>query len=74
LSLLLSMGLFGAAVAVLPGLATATNPAVTAGPTSSYSPMQVAITPGSSALKLVVKVSGPGVARSSLSRSITLRS
>ena len=42
---MLSIGLFGAAVAVLPGLATGANPTVTAS-NGRYTPMQIAITPG----------------------------
>jgi plastocyanin len=44
--LLLAVALFGAAIAVLPGLATANNPTVTAGPNLSYNPASVTIAPG----------------------------
>jgi plastocyanin len=44
---MLSVGLFGGAVAVLPGLAAATNPTVTA-TDFKYTPTQVAVTPGGS--------------------------
>jgi plastocyanin len=47
LLLLMSVGMFGVAVGVLPGLATATNQPVQAS-NSGYTPMQAAIMPGGS--------------------------
>lgn len=47
LLLLASVGLLGAAVAVLPGIATATNPSISA-VDFQYQPSQLAITPGGS--------------------------